>query len=349
MALAPRSTLAASPAAVQSTHAPIADFIGFGGAISGATIGWSFKVGKYKLPVTSLGVYDGDGLVNGHQVGLWNDSKTLLASTTIKSGNASSADAGYRYEPVSVTLAAGQTYVVGAFFPAASHEKILFESAQTISPFLAILQSRQGSLSPSSTFGFPNLDAGLPHGLFGPNLRYAAFDVGGSVSGLVSTLVLHIDGVPEVTISQNGTYKFPSLPDQNSYEVTIPTQPNDQICTLANKDVTLAGSDVSNVDVTCTTVDAGPLDAGDAGEFVDAGATDAGASPSDGGATEDSAPPGIPDAGSLPVDAGIEAPAPSDDGCSCHVGREASLRLSHLLVAIATATALRRAKRRRKP
>ena len=67
----------------------------------------------------SLGVYDhlGNGLIDRHEVGLWNAGGTLLASTTVKAGVASVLDGGFRYEDIApVALASGQTYYVAALF-----------------------------------------------------------------------------------------------------------------------------------------------------------------------------------------------------------------------------------------
>ena len=51
------------------------------------TVGFSFKT-KKTLWVTHLGVFDdlGNGLLNSHEVGLWDTSRNLLASTNFVAG-----------------------------------------------------------------------------------------------------------------------------------------------------------------------------------------------------------------------------------------------------------------------
>ena len=83
------------------------------------------------------------------------------------------------------------------------------------------------------------------------------YTVGGNVSGLSgSGLVLKLNGANDLAISANGTFTFPTaLADGSAYAVTVGTQPANpaQTCTVANGSGTLAGANVTNVAVTCTT------------------------------------------------------------------------------------------------
>ena len=91
----------------------------FGG---NATVGWEFTLNSPML-VDGLGFWDhgSDGLVNAHDVGIWNTSNTalLLASTTVTNGSstavASTSSTGrWLFNNISaITLSPG-TYVVGA-------------------------------------------------------------------------------------------------------------------------------------------------------------------------------------------------------------------------------------------
>ncbi len=83
------------------------------------------------------------------------------------------------------------------------------------------------------------------------------FSVGGTVSGLLgSGLVLQNNGNDDLPIADgaNGPFTFPTeLANGSVYLVTVKTQPSgpDQTCTVSNGSGTLAGADVTNVDVSC--------------------------------------------------------------------------------------------------
>ena len=83
------------------------------------------------------------------------------------------------------------------------------------------------------------------------------FTIGGTVSDLEgSGLVLQNNNGDDLAISANGTFTFPTaLNDLSAYSVSVLTQPSDpsQTCTVANGSGNLAGTDVTNVDVTCVT------------------------------------------------------------------------------------------------
>ena len=85
----------------------------------------------------------------------------------------------------------------------------------------------------------------------------SGFSVGGTVTGLTgSGLVLRNGGAGETLAVGNGAFTFTQrLPDAFNYTVTVATQPTSpsQVCTVANGSGAVAGADVTNVAVTCTT------------------------------------------------------------------------------------------------
>ena len=102
-----------------------------GGGFAG-TAKTSFVVGMSDLLVTSLGFYDGpntsvanaasafgDGLLEDHQVGIYNSSGTLLATTTIPAGTSAALVGEFRYLTLSepITLLAGQSYTIAGGIP----------------------------------------------------------------------------------------------------------------------------------------------------------------------------------------------------------------------------------------
>lgn len=82
----------------------------------------------------------------------------------------------------------------------------------------------------------------------------STYTIGGNVSGLVgSGLALQLNGGAAFPIAADGPYTFPAaLADASVYTVMISSQPAGQACTLAHANGTLTGSNVTNVDVTCT-------------------------------------------------------------------------------------------------
>ncbi|MFC4819103.1 BACON domain-containing protein [Dokdonella ginsengisoli] len=81
----------------------------------------------------------------------------------------------------------------------------------------------------------------------------ATYTVGGTVSGLGgSGLVLKLNGGNDLPVAANGAFTFPAgLTSGTAYTVTVGTQPSAQTCTVANGSGTIAGSNVTNVSVTC--------------------------------------------------------------------------------------------------
>jgi len=83
------------------------------------------------------------------------------------------------------------------------------------------------------------------------------YAIGGTVSGLDGTgLKVSLNGGAPHAISANGTWAFPTtLASGTSYTVTITGQPqsNWQTCTLSGDTGSVSGSNVTDVDITCTT------------------------------------------------------------------------------------------------
>jgi hypothetical protein len=82
-------------------------------------VGASFTVGSQPIQVTALGVYDDNGqngLLESHQIAVWGTSGQLTGAV-VPSGTGSTLVGFYRYVPITpLTLSAGATYTVGAFF-----------------------------------------------------------------------------------------------------------------------------------------------------------------------------------------------------------------------------------------
>jgi 6-phosphogluconolactonase (cycloisomerase 2 family) len=78
------------------------------------------------------------------------------------------------------------------------------------------------------------------------------YTVGGSVSGLSSSVVLQNNAGDNLTVSSNSTFNFATaVAFGNAYAVTVLTQPTGQTCSVATGTGTVAAN-VTNVSVTCS-------------------------------------------------------------------------------------------------
>lgn len=78
------------------------------------------------------------------------------------------------------------------------------------------------------------------------------YSIGGSIAGLSGTIVLQNNGGDDLSLSTNGPFTFNVTVQPNSaYDVTIETQPVNQLCSVSNGSGT-AGAAVTNVSITCS-------------------------------------------------------------------------------------------------
>ena len=80
------------------------------------------------------------------------------------------------------------------------------------------------------------------------------FSIGGVVAGLTGTLVLQNNGGNNLTITSNGGFTFSTeLEEDQSYDVTVLTQPAGLTCSIANGSGT-ATADVGDITIICSSV-----------------------------------------------------------------------------------------------
>jgi hypothetical protein len=82
----------------------------------------------------------------------------------------------------------------------------------------------------------------------------SSYKIGGTVTGLTGTgLVLQNNGGDNLTVTTNSVGYFPTwLATGSSYYVTVLTQPSGQSCSVSNGAGTVGTSDITNVNVTCS-------------------------------------------------------------------------------------------------
>ena len=77
--------------------------------------------------------------------------------------------------------------------------------------------------------------------------------VGGTVTGLLGTLVLANNGSDALTVGADGAFVFATaVPEGGAYSVTVQNQPSAQTCVVTNGSGTMGGANVTNVSLTCS-------------------------------------------------------------------------------------------------
>lgn len=86
-----------------------------------------------------------------------------------------------------------------------------------------------------------------------PNLGGAtSFTVGGTVAGLIGTVILQNNGGDDLTLNANGSFTFDThLIENATYDVTVLTDPLTQNCHITNGSGTITSNNITNIIVTC--------------------------------------------------------------------------------------------------
>jgi hypothetical protein len=171
---------------------------------SDTTWGYDFTVGLNPLMITSLGLWDGpntspgstgDGFDSTHEIGLWDISGNLLATTTMQMGTVDPLIGEFRYSSVLITtnpgpviLSANTTYVLGAHFisDSVSFDTFRRNLSGDQATFDPAVSAGDGRFSGGTGFNFPSGDAG-PGSFVGPNAMFTSVPDGGA-----STLLLMV-------------------------------------------------------------------------------------------------------------------------------------------------------------
>jgi hypothetical protein len=144
-----------------------------------STNGYSFSTSR-TFTLAGLGVFDAnfDGLVDSHQVGLWDSLGTLISSTTVASGTGATFTDGFRWNATGpITLAAG-SYRVGALFLTGNDPMFFGVPGST----LALISNpgltyNGGAFANSSTLANPSLSAGTNGAYIGGGVMLQVPDV----------------------------------------------------------------------------------------------------------------------------------------------------------------------------
>ena len=159
------------------------------------TLGWSFTANA-NINVVDLGVFDDsqNGLVDSHQVGVWNSTGTLLVSTTVPSGTGATLDDQFRMVGVSpIELLAGQQYFIGALYTT-GNDPMIFPGGATGFATAPQITFDNNAFIAGSTLADPTVNGGTAPAYFGPNFEFTATPEPGSFV-LLGTGLLGFAGV----------------------------------------------------------------------------------------------------------------------------------------------------------
>lgn len=133
--------------------------------------GWKFHTTQ-SLSVNALGVFDygSDGLVQVHEVGLWDASQVLLATTTVPAGTAATLIDKFRYSSIAtVALDADRDYYIAALYRPNPDLYIGASSGTSISTAPGV-EWVSHARTISNSLAFPGtVHSGFSPGYFGPN------------------------------------------------------------------------------------------------------------------------------------------------------------------------------------
>lgn len=127
----------------ESARASVIGYTSSGGSNdpnNGFTMGVRFDT-NLSIIIDSLGVLDvnENGLDVAHDVGLWDAFGNLLASVTVLAGTGSTLQDGFRFASITpVELAAGETFIVAAYYAKNAPGDKLFDTTHTPDPAIAL-------------------------------------------------------------------------------------------------------------------------------------------------------------------------------------------------------------------
>jgi hypothetical protein len=140
------------------------------------TLGWAFRPSA-SIEVTALGIFDDErsaGLLEAHEIGLWNESGDLLAQVTVPAGSVGALVDQFRYVQIAGTsLLAGMTYTVGALYTSDS-DGVIFPGEAADFATAAEVAFIENRFAFSPVLANPSGTAGTDPGYFGPNFLFEA-------------------------------------------------------------------------------------------------------------------------------------------------------------------------------
>ncbi len=180
--LAAFTAQAASAQAIQSWTGG-SEFTSYYGSAAGDVVGYRFMVNT-DVAVESLGAWNADtggggGLDSDHEVGIWDDTMTLIASATVTP--TSTVDGDFRYEAITpVILATGTLYTIGAIYTPTDDDNYISSATGLVTDPDVTWVNAVFPAAAELGFVFPTEDsAPTSQGRFGPNFTFGPPTIGG--------------------------------------------------------------------------------------------------------------------------------------------------------------------------
>lgn len=144
------------------------------GFIAPYVLGWAFSP-NVAMTVVSLGYYAGNlQFASTHDVGLWTDGGTLLASATVTNADTPGGTWFYFHPIAPVGLTAGETYVVGGTTGSDPYTWDFSYDPVTIA-YNGQLTYIQNRYADGSVLSYPgSVDTGPVRGFFGANFEFSS-------------------------------------------------------------------------------------------------------------------------------------------------------------------------------
>ena len=135
-------------------------------------LGWQFTVNT-AIDVTALGVFDSgqDGLVESHDVGIWDSTCNLLVSATVQSGTTDPLTDQFRYVDVSTTLLNPGVYNIGAVWLDGSDFNTFPGDVNNFATIPDITFNSPAYIGGGTLADPTNNDVGTLPSYFGPNFK----------------------------------------------------------------------------------------------------------------------------------------------------------------------------------
>lgn len=157
------------------------------GYFAGVTSGYEFSLSEgYMISRLGLFDYQQDGLLEGHQVGVWDSAGNLVSSGTVPGGTTSELEGLMRWVDVDDFFLTPGTYTVGANYATGSYiggEEIRFNNSVVLADGVTLIDAMQNNWP---GFSRPTFTTYQNTGTFGPGLD------GMPISSLVPTNLANV-------------------------------------------------------------------------------------------------------------------------------------------------------------